>query len=122
MSEKWIKSKLDENRVKRKFESLRLDRLETVDTDSGSEIDASSAEDWIAAFPHSKHVLNILKETDDDEPDTDPELTPLPTAAECAIARRQRMCVQADPKKVLQPDPKKVKLSLPIVVIDDDSE
>ena len=117
MSEK-LNEKLNENRVKRKFEALRLNRLETVFTDSGSDIDESPFDDWIAAFP----ALKQIQKWNDSEPETDPELTPLPTAAECAIARRQRMCVQADPKKVLQPDPKKVKLSLPIIVIDDDSE
>jgi len=114
-----MSEKLNENRVKRKFESLRLNRLETVFTDSGSDIDESPFEDWIAAIPALK---DIFQKWNDSEPETDPELTPLPTAAECAIARRQRMFGQADPKKVLQPDPKKVKLSLPIVVIDDDSE
>ena len=87
---------------------MRLDRLETH-VNSDSDIDASKAEDWIAAFPHSEHVLNTLKETDDDEPDTDPELTPLPTDEECAIANRQKLC----DKLAQQPDPKKVKLQDP---------
>jgi len=118
MSEKWVISKLTENRVKRKLSTMRLDRLETHDSDSDSDIDASTAEDWIAAFPHSEHLLNTLKETDDDEPDTDPELTPLPTDEECAIANRQKLC----DKLAQQPDPKKVKLQTPVIVVDDDSE